>query len=250
MKEKWIKLLFPPRCPGCDCILEPWEQEGFCESCKKKISLVGDRCCMKCGKFLEGGKGGDVGDFEEEYCGDCRNNRHVYAQGRSVYAYRGPMKGSMYRFKYGNRRCYARVFAADAEKTLGEWIRRRDPQVIVPVPLYFRKRKKRGYNQAAVWAKELGERMSIPVEKGVLLRLRATRPQKELNPAGRIYNLDKAFYARGDLVAGKRILLADDIYTTGSTMDAAAGELLAAGAAEVCCISICTGIERTSSCRL
>lgn len=110
----------------------------------------------------------------------------------------------MYRFKYGNRRCYARTYAADAERALGGWIRRRDPQMIVPVPLYFGKRRKRGYNQAEVWAKALGERLGIPVEKRALLRLRATRPQKELNPAGRIYNLDRAFYARRDLVEGKQ----------------------------------------------
>lgn len=244
--KKWKKLLFPPRCPGCDRILELWEEkEGFCPACRKEIRQVKDRCCMKCGKLLE--VGGGIGlDSGKEYCNDCANNRHAFARGRGVYVYRGPMKGSMYRFKYGNRRCYARTYAADAERALGGWIRRRDPQMIVPVPLYFGKRRKRGYNQAEVWAKALGERLGVSVEKRALLRLRATRPQKELNPAGRIYNLDRAFYARRDLVEGKRILLADDIYTTGSTMDAASGELLAAGAVEVCCISICTGAEKSS----
>ena len=243
MKKIWIKLLFLPRCPGCDRILEPWEEkQGFCPECRKNVQAVGDRCCMKCGKFFRD----DGQECGKEYCGDCRKNRHAFAQGRGVYVYRGPMKSSMYRFKYGNRRCYAGVFATDAERTLGDWIRRKNPQVIVPVPLYFRKRKKRGYNQAEVWAGALGKQMGIPVERRALFRLRATRPQKELNPAGRMYNLDRAFCVRGELVRGKRILLADDIYTTGSTMDSAAEELLAAGAAEVFCISICTGMEKSA----
>ena len=133
--KKWKKLLFPPRCPGCDRILELWEEkEGFCPVCRKEIRQVKDRCCMKCGKLLE--VGGGIGlDSGKEYCNDCANNRHAFAQGRGVYVYRGPMKGSMYRFKYGNRRCYARTYAADAERALGGWIRRRDPQMIVPVPL-------------------------------------------------------------------------------------------------------------------
>ena len=234
IKSRVIGLCYPPRCPGCDAILLTKDRAlGFCGECRKKIVVVKERFCMKCGKQLP--------DSREEYCEDCGRAEHAFVEGRAVFGYEGVMKAAMYRFKYGNRRGYAGIFAAWAVRAHGSWIREKQPDVIVPVPLYFRKRQQRGYNQALVWGAALGEKLNLAVDGRALFRVRPTRPQKELDPVGRSVNLERAFFARREPVAGKTVFLVDDIYTTGSTMDEAAETLLEAGAARVFALSICTG---------
>lgn len=232
--KKIRRLFYPPRCPGCDGILEPEEyQRGFCRDCGWRVATAAEGFCMKCGKALP--------KEDQEYCSDCRRMRHCFREGRGVYVYQGPMKNAMYRFKYANRRSYAEVFAGEAERVCGEWVRNRGIEKIIPVPLYWKKRLRRGYNQAFVWAKALEGQWGIRAEERSLLRLRSTRPQKELDPVERAENLRNAFYAKRERVEGENILLVDDIYTTGSTMDAAAGTLKEAGAKEVYCLCVCTG---------
>ena len=234
MEEGIRKLIFPPRCPGGDEILTEDAVGGFCPVCRKKLRRV-ETYCMKCGKELK--------DAAGECCRDCTETEHAFAEGRSVFVYQGIMKGAMYRFKYGNRRAYGDIFAAEAAALLGSWIRDIAPDVIIPIPLHFRKKQIRGYNQAEVWARALSKKLGIPADAKAMLRLRATVPQKALNPAARDDNLRNAFYVKKGRVQGKTILLADDIYTTGSTMDEAAKVLLAAGARTVYCLTICTGLQ-------
>ena len=187
---------------------------------------------MKCGKPLM--------DARREYCRDCGKKSHAFTQGKAVFLYEKETKAALYRFKYQNKREYADVFAKEMAKRYGDWIKQKRIQAIVPVPLHKRRRKKRGFNQAEVLAKELGRELGIPVLTNLLIRVRDTRPQKELNEAERKNNLKRAFKISGSIVQLNYILLLDDIYTTGSTLDAAAAALLAAGAREVyaCCVGI------------
>ncbi len=123
-----------------------------------------------------------------------------------------------------------------------DWVRRRQIGVIVPVPMYRVRERRRGYNQAAVFARRLGEELGLPVEEPVT-RIRNTVPQKTLDDIGRKHNLKNAFHLGADIVKYKKVLLVDDIYTTGSTMDAVAQVLLSAGVKDIyyICISIGTG---------
>jgi ComF family protein len=231
--ESILNLFFPRRCPGCDEILWPGERsEGFCEKCSAKIHRISDRHCKKCGKELEN---------EAEYCRDCGKNQHFFTENKAVYLYRGIMKGAMYRFKYSNRREYARVFAKDAARLYGNHFRRMGVQVIVPVPMYEKKKRKRGYNQAEVFGKALAKEMDLPMDNNLIRRIRDTEPQKNLNPMQRKYNLKKAFKIRKNVVKLNRVLVVDDIYTTGSTLDGVAEELLSSGVDEVYCLSVCIG---------
>ena len=143
----------------------------------------------------------------------------------------------MYRFKYSNKREYADFYAKEAVRIYGDWIRRKQIEAIVPVPMYRWKEKGRGYNQAAVFARTLGEKMNLPVEKRMVKRIRNTTPQKELNDVIMSLNLDS------EVVKYRKILIVDDIYTTGSTIDAVAEVLLQAGVDEIyfLCISIGEG---------
>ena len=113
--------------------------------------------------------------------------------------------------------------------------------MILPVPLHRKRRRQRGYNQAGIIAEEIGRQMGIPVLGNLLVRCVDTRPQKELNDKERKNNLKNAFKIVQNNVQLKRILLVDDIFTTGSTMDGAAEVLKEAGASDVYFVSVSIG---------
>lgn len=162
-------------------------------------------------------------------------------QGKSLYLYRGVIKQTMYRFKYSNRREYAKNFAKYAVKQYGDWIKRNHIQVIVPVPMYLPKQKKRGYNQAESFAGELSWLTGIPMDKNLIIRIKDTTPQKELNDTQRKNNLKNAFQNGKSIVQYSHVLVVDDIYTTGSTAQAVAKELIKQGVRHVYFMSICIG---------
>ena len=117
--------------------------------------------------------------------------------------------------------------------------------VIIPVPIYKQRRRERGFNQAELLAKELGKQLGLPVCTDYLLRIKKTKPQKELNAKERKKNLQQAFSCnkkrKKEAITWKRILLVDDIYTTGSTLDACATVLSLSGAKKVYGICVCIG---------
>ena len=232
IKEGLSNIVFPPRCPVCDEVIYG---KDTCEDCRKKVICIGEPSCKKCGKPLE--------DQRREYCTDCMRKKHYFSQGKAVFVYQGEIRQSMYRFKYSNKREYADFYAKEAVRIYGDWIRGKQIEAIVPVPMYRLKEKGRGYNQAAVFARTLGEKMNLPVEKRMVKRIRNTTPQKELNDVERKINLKKAFQLVPNIVKYRKILIVDDIYTTGSTIDAVAEVLLQAGVDEIyfLCISIGEG---------
>lgn len=231
--QEMREILYPPRCPVCDRILKPGEQ--ICKACEKRIRTVSEPVCKRCGKPLQ--------SEQAEYCTDCKKKQHAYRQGKAVFVYQGSIRESMYRFKYHNRREYAVFYAKEAARLYSDWIRRNEIEVIVPVPMYLWKKRRRGYNQAEVFARALGREWGIPVEDKLVRRVRNTTPQKELNDKERVRNLKNAFQLASNIVEYSKILLVDDIYTTGSTMDAVAEQLLSGGAKSIyyICISIGTG---------
>ncbi len=233
IKEALASIVFPPRCPVCDEVIHVGKDT--CDDCRKKVVCIGEPVCKKCGKPLE--------NQRREYCSDCARKQHYFSQGKAVFVYQGEIRQSMYRFKYSNKREYAAYYAKEAARIYGGWIRRKQIEAIIPVPMYRCKEKGRGYNQAVVFAMALGERMQLPVEKRMVKRIRNTTPQKELNDVERKANLKKAFQLVPDIVKYKKILIVDDIYTTGSTIDAVAEVLLQAGVEEIyfLCISIGEG---------
>lgn len=151
------------------------------------------------------------------------------------------MKESIYRFKDGGRREYAGFYAKESERIFGKWIEQKGIQAIIPIPIHKKRRRKRGYNQAEAYAKELGKLTGIPVDTKTLFRILDTIPQKMLNDKERKKNLKKALKIGRDGVQWKKVLLVDDIYTTGSTVDAAAEVLKEVGIESVYVLSITIG---------
>ncbi len=224
-------LLYPPRCPVCDCLVKLWEQ-GVCKECLQKIRYVKPPRCLKCGKTLE--------NEALEYCEDCSRREHKFLEGRALYQYQ-EVAGSIYRFKYGGRREYAQVFGEEMVFYLGDYIKRLNPDALVPVPLYFTKERKRGYNQATLLAKVIGERLNIPVEDKILHRVKNTKPLKLLNPEERLNNLKKAFNLVENGVKLSTIVIIDDIYTTGSTIDTIAEEFITHGVKNIYFVTLAIG---------
>lgn len=226
-------LIYPLRCPVCDGLPEPGRK--LCTACEEKIKRAAEPVCKRCGKPLE--------DERREYCSDCMRKKHYFLQGKAVFLYEGEIRRSMYRFKYVGRREYAFFYAREATVLYADWIKRKRIEVIVPIPMYPGKKRRRGYNQAEVFAKALGYETGLPVDAGIVKRIKNTVPQKELDDKERRSNLKNAFQLQQDIVKYNQILLVDDIYTTGSTMDAVAEVLCAAGAENIyfICISIGAG---------
>lgn len=225
------KLLFPTRCPVCDRIVKPFG-EKICLECLPKLRTVTHPWCMKCGKKIQG---------DEELCMDCRGRKHMFDRARTLYEY-GTAAPSLYRFKYKGRQEYADFYGEEMGKYLGEFIRRVSPDVLVPVPLHRKKLKSRGYNQAACLARALGKSLNLPVDEKLVKRIRNTAPMKRLNPTERQNNLKKAFnIGRNDVKLYDRIILVDDIYTTGTTLDEISALLKSYGVSEVYCVTLACG---------
>ena len=220
-KRTILDILFPRRCPVCGEIVKP-AGSLICPPCFQKLSFVTAPVCKICGK--------EIADEAVEYCEDCMVYGHAFESGAALLNYDEIAGKSMVRIKYNNKREYLDFYGTVLAMRYGDMIRRMDVDAIVPVPIHRSRRRKRGFNQAEILAEILGKKLGIPVEPELLKRNRKTVPQKELSPSERLKNLTGAFLAESLPDDKKRILLVDDIYTTGSTLEACARVLKNAGA--------------------
>lgn len=214
----------------CDNVL-PWGEKEICEECNKKIQYSVGSSCFKCGKPVK---------EEEEYCYDCRKREHYFKQGAALFPYEY-IRLSLYRFKYGGRREYASFYGRQMAYKMEEKRRQWKPEALLPVPLHKRKQKKRGYNQAELIARELSRYWNIPVITNLVVRCKNTRPMKEIVGTDRQNNLKKAFKLGTNDVKLNTIIIIDDIYTTGSTIDAVSKVCLEAGIANVYFMTVSIG---------
>lgn len=205
--SKILDLFFPRHCTICDKIIT--DREGVCDSCKKDIRFLTGAVCMVCGKRL---------NKEETACYDCNRKNHEFIRNYSVFEY-PVIRESLYRFKYKGRAEYARYYAEAAYRLHGEKLRLLQADAIIPVPLHKNRYRKRGYNQAEEFAKELSLLLNVPVKRDLVKRVKSTKALKNLDVAGRQNNLKKAFLIMQNDVKLKTIILVDDIYTTGATLD-------------------------------
>jgi ComF family protein len=189
--------------------------------------------CARCGWPFPDPEG--IGGAERPLCQRCRETREHFRLARAVLLYRedGIARAAILLAKHGRRlpllKRLAGLLAEEAPRhlALGEW------DGLVPVPLHWGRRWRRGFNQAEVLARAVARRHGVPVLRGVLRRRRATPPQHGDIQARR-RNVREAFAVTAEsAVAGRRLLLVDDVFTTGATAEACAGVLVQAGAADV-----------------
>lgn len=226
-----LDLLFPRRCPVCDRITEGPGQM-VCRDCRKKIVYITEPCCMKCGRQLK--------DQEKEYCRECEDSRHLYVRGTALYDY-GSMSDSIFRFKYRGRAEYAEFYGRELFEKRGQWLQAVRPDALVPVPIHSSRKRQRGYNQAELVARKLSDLTGIPVNVSLICREKRTSPMKELGPAERQKNLKKAFKIRQNDVKLNTIVIIDDVYTTGSTIDAITHTVWNAGITEIYFMTLTIG---------
>ena len=209
-----LGILYPQTCCFCGKV----STEPICKECREQVYYVKEPRCKKCGK--------PVRYKEQEFCLDCSRKQLHYEAGRSVWIHKGLVPWSIYQFKYHNRRIYAKFYAEEMYRLYGRKLKEWGIDVIVPVPLHPKRKRIRGYNQAEVLAKELGRLSGIPVETHMVKRVRYTDPQKKLDNRERRKNLKDAFDVQDVRKSYSRVLIIDDIYTTGSTIDTIAKQLL------------------------
>lgn len=190
------------------------------------MARVAEPICPCCGRHLDG----QADQRPAVPCRECRAAPHPLTQMRAALRYQEPTSGVIHRFKYEG---FSALGALLAEQMIAAWPRwEQPPDLILPIPLHARRRRQRGYNQSELLARPLGRALGIDVDTDSLRRTRHTVPQVGLGPDERQANVRGAFEA-GAAVAGRHVLLIDDVLTTGATMSAAAEALLAAGAAGV-----------------
>lgn len=222
-----LKFLYPDRCPLCDTA-RPIKETGFCPECLKKLPVIKDPVCHKCGRPL---------DAYKMFCSECEEKKTEYDGGRCIYAYTDIVE-SLYRFKYMGRKAYAKTYAEEMVKHLGDWLSGLKPDALIPVPIHKNRLIHRGYNQAEELALEISKLTGIPVKASLAARVVNTAPQKQKGALERRINLKKAFLVRENVVNLNKVVIVDDIFTTGSTIDSLAGELKRAGIEKVYFFSI------------
>ena len=221
-----VDLLWPPSCIGCGAAVI--EADRFCAACWQSLPLIAPPVCQRYGVPLPF----DLGP--EPLSPLAISDPPVFERARAAFRYDGRARELVHHFKYGDRTELARPMGrlmAEAGKALLA-----DASLIVPVPLHRFRFLGRRFNQAALLAKEIGVLAQKPVGFEVLARVKATRPQVGLTRAERADNLARAFAVRDHerhQIAGRRILLIDDVMTSAATGNACARTLLKAGASAV-----------------
>ncbi|MEN6520182.1 MAG: ComF family protein [Armatimonadota bacterium] len=224
LRDIWdgaLDLIYPPKCLVCG----EMQQKYFCDECLAGIAWIEPPVCSFCGKPID-----------EKPCLECNEMDFAFDSARSVAAYDGTLKEAIHKFKYSGQRVLGPVLAA----LVVDHLRRRDQirrvGCIIPVPIHPTRLRYRGFNQSEILAEEIGRAFGLPVLVQVLNRTRPTRPQVNLRIDERHGNVEGAFEVgpgSARRISGMKVLLVDDVYTTGSTSDAAARALKDAGAAEV-----------------
>lgn len=232
MKEYLLAVFYPARCPVCER-LTGGRRIRCCPICEEKLPYIPEPRCLKCGKAVTA--------EETEYCMDCTKQQHVFTRGIALWSFDRSVRRVVYRFKYKNRREYAEYFAREIVKCYGRQIKSWNAEALVPVPIHRKRYKKRGFNQAELLAKEIGRYMKLEVHTEIISRIRNTRPQKELNNKERQKNLKSAFKINQNSVKLKKVIVVDDIYTTGATVDVMTELLLQTEITHVYVITLCIG---------
>jgi ComF family protein len=222
--EPVLCVVFPSACPACGRMLAQPTSGPLCASCWGALPRHHEPAC-RCGRSLPP---------RAPRCGRCRRGRQPLSAGISLGPYEGPLRVAIHELKYRGRRRVASRLAAMLLEDAAARALVAESHVLVPVPLHPRRRLERGFNQAALIAREVSRRCQRPCAENALVRRQETPPQAGLSAVERRRNVAAAFVVRRrGPVAGKVVTLVDDVLTTGATARACALALQAAGASEV-----------------
>jgi ComF family protein len=234
LADSLIAILIAPGCAACARPLERPSLGPVCAACWRAIVPITPPFCRRCGDPLPTWRvtAGPPGN-----CANCRPS--AIAAARAAGAYDGALRDILHAFKYGRRQSLARPLADLMRRAAGGLLT--GVEIVAPVPLHWRRRRRRGFNQAEALARHLG----LPC-RNALRRLRSTPSQTDLPAAERHRNVRDAFAVRrGAGVNGRIVLIVDDVATTGATIEACARVLRAAGAQEVRALTAARVVTRS-----
>lgn len=219
-----VDLLLPPRCPACRQIVD--NNGRFCLACWTGLTFITDPVCAGCGAPF------DIDRGPAARCGACLATPPRFAAARAALAYSGSARTVLLGFKHGDRQHLVDIMAPQLVRAGRDWLG--PDTVLVPVPLHRGRLWQRGFNQAALLARAVSRRTGSPVVVDALVRIRPTRSSRGLGRRARADNVRGAFrVARPAAVAGRDIVIVDDVYTTGATVEACTRMLLRRGARSV-----------------
>lgn len=232
MLDSIIDILFPPVCPVCEKAVRNKDTPlcalcALCDRCEADFSAlrIQGPVCSVCGEpFVSASSG-------EHTCGLCLAQTPPFEMARSVYSFAGAALDAIHRFKYNNHVILAPAFAAMLSEAAGDMPATPSAMIIVPVPLHAKRLKERGFNQSLLIARGIAKKLKAGLSYDNLCRTRPTEPQVGLKSRERAENLKDAFNI-SDPAAFKdrKILLVDDVYTTGATIKECSKVLKKAGA--------------------
>jgi ComF family protein len=232
-----LNLLYPPVCQLCHGHRAE-AREGFvCAKCRSHVRFIRAPFCDRCGLPFDG-------DLTTAFvCTNCNDLKLHFTSARSAVVAKGVVLEAIHRFKYSRALWFENFLAGLLVRAAVPVLARGTWHHIVPVPLHPVKRREREFNQAALLAAPLARAAKIPLNEKLLQRVNPTATQTLLTRDERAANMKSAFAVRqGTRLRGKRIVLVDDVFTTGATTNACARALRAAGAAEVCVWTVARGL--------
>ena len=231
--EALLDLIYPARCCVCDRIGDGY----FCGICRAEIAPPTAPHCERC----QDPSGPDL-------CARCRRDPPRFALARSAGSFDGRLRLAILALKYGRRAHVAPALAEVLEDAWRREPRLRDADALIPLPIHPKRERERGFNQSSLLAENLGRRLAIPVLSDSLVRPIYRRAQVGLGSRERWANVSGVFHvATPDQVAGRTLLLIDDVLTTGATCSEAAKSLRAAGAREVLVLTVARESRRPAS---
>jgi len=223
-----LDLVYPPFCVVCG---EAGE-DHLCAKCVEKIDLIGKQHCRTCGM-----------PTEHFRCTDCEVREYTFENAASAGVYDGVLRKAIHSLKYDRRAMLAGPLADLMARCYPDTYLSGRVDVVVPVPIHSSRLVERGFNQARELAEGFARKVRLPVADGALVKTRRTRHQVDLPQDERYVNVKGVFFVkRPAQIAGKRVLLIDDVFTTGSTLNESAQALRDAGAASVCAYTLARSI--------
>lgn len=219
-----------PVCSACGKELLSHIRGGLCPECEKTSVKLGTDICGKCGRVLAN---------EAEFCDTCIRNERAFVRARSCYVYEGAPKKFVYRLKFGGRR-YLAAFIAEAmvDRYLDCDF---ECDCVVAVPLSAKRKRKRGYNQAELIAEELSSRLKLPLIDGALVKTKENKSQAKLKRREREENVRGVYEVTApEAFKGRRVLVVDDVMTTGATLGEVSRILYKAKARSVEALTYCS----------
>lgn len=229
--------IFPPQCPYCDKVING--TQILCDDCFNRIRFITGNKCYRCGRPLPQSYPSDDGKL---LCPKCMSKRPVYDMIRSVFIYDSFSREAILKLKYAHRSDLRHFFVNYMMRAGLDLFDKSD--LIIPVPMYWKRRIRRKYNQATVLAELIAKNTCIPHSAVNLCRIRHTQSQTRKSAKDRQKNIKNAFILKKpEQIKGKSILLIDDVVTTGATVSSCAKLLKKNGAKAVYVLTIAQSIN-------